>query len=93
MVETGGGTTAFLLVPLLVLGAGVVFMFIAANDRRETKNRSVTHISSRADHPLRHVQIAMRSAAPKKPRDATGNDKDRKRDRRRPTSGRWLRRI
>lgn len=92
MVEVGGGMTAFLLVPLILLGAGLIFVVIAANDRSDTKDRSVTPLSARANHPLRHVRVAMKSA-PRRGPEAVKKDNQPKRERKRRPGGRWLRRV
>ena len=62
MVETGGGSggipSIFLFVPLLIFGIGIIFLFVAARDDRGPRDPATTFMS-RANHPLRHVQVAL----------------------------------
>jgi hypothetical protein len=91
MVEVGGGMTIIILVPFLVFIVGIIFMGIAAQDGRGKVNRSVTDLSTRANHPLRHVQIAM-NAATKQARQAA-RQKEPEPERKRAHRPRWLRRV
>jgi hypothetical protein len=55
------------LAPLLVLGLGAFVMFLALRDERGPKDHA-PNFMSRANHPLRHVQLAI-NAERKKARD------------------------
>jgi hypothetical protein len=107
MVETGGGTgipSIFVLVPFLVFGLGIVFVFMAYSDKRGPKDPG-RKFRTRANHPLRHVQVALnadrkkardkaREAAREKAGDATTGENGPKpeppKPKQRPT---WLRRV
>jgi hypothetical protein len=92
MVEVGGGMTIIILVPFLVFMVGIVFVGIAAKDGRgRADHRSVTDLSTRANHPLRHVQIALNEAT-KQARDAA-RQKEPEPERKRAHRPRWLRRV
>ena len=71
MVETGGGSggipSIVILVPVIMFVAGVVFLFVAARDERGPKDPAKMFMS-RANHPLRHVQVAL-NADRKRARD------------------------
>jgi hypothetical protein len=85
MVEVGGGTTFLIVMPFLVLGVGIAYIVIAMGDeRRRRKNRGVTKLWTRRDHPLRHIQIPTASTH-KRVRDP-----EHKPERRRPPGPRKL---
>jgi hypothetical protein len=60
VVETGGGGTPILLVlaPFLIFGLGAVFVIMALRNERGPKDSGRTFMA-RANHPLRHVQVAL----------------------------------
>jgi hypothetical protein len=108
MVETGGGSGGIpgimLFVPLIVFGIGIVFLFVAARDERGPKDPAKAFMS-RANHPLRHVQVALnaerklarekaREAARQNEAEARGDEAPEpeppKQRKRRPN---WLRRV
>jgi uncharacterized membrane protein len=71
MVETGGGSggipSILILAPVIVFGIGIIFLFVAARDERGPKDPAKMFMS-RANHPLRHVQVAL-NAERKQARD------------------------
>ena len=76
MVETGGGSggipSIIILAPLIVVGIGIIFVFVAARDERGS-NDPAKNFMSRANHPLRHVEVALnadRKRAREKAREA-----------------------
>ena len=106
MVETGGGNGIpgiFLLFPFLVVGLGIVFLYLAFRDEAGPSDPAGKFMS-RANHPLRHIQVGLntngkraraeaREAAREKPVESSGDDASTpvppKRKRRPP----WLRRV
>jgi hypothetical protein len=76
MVETGGGSggipSIIILMPLIVFGVGIIFLFVAARDERGPKDPAKKFVS-RANHPLRHMEVALhadRKRAREKAREA-----------------------
>ncbi len=100
MVETGGGGAIAILVVLALLGLGCAFIVTALRDEDRGREADPTFMA-RANHPLRHVQVAI-NADRKKARDkaregapeTTGEETTPKRQpptrRRRPN---WPRRV
>ena|GEM_PF-7104651 len=102
MVETGGGGAVAILIVLALLGLGCAFIVTALRDEDRGRDADLTFMA-RANHPLRHVQMAInadrkkardkaRAAAPEaagEAGDTTPNRHPPKR-RRRPN---WLRRV
>jgi len=62
MVETGGGgggiPSIIILAPLIVIGLGIIFLVVAARDERGPEDPA-KNFMSRANHPLRHVEVAL----------------------------------
>lgn len=87
MVETGGDNgipLIFLLFPVLVLGLGIVFLYLASRDEAGPKDPARKFVS-RANHPLRHIQVTLntnrkraraeaREAAQEKAADSSSGD-------------------
>jgi hypothetical protein len=76
MVETGGGSgglpSILIVAPVIVFGIGIIFLFVAARDERGPKDPA-RQFMSRANHPLRHIEVALnaeRKLAREKARDA-----------------------
>jgi hypothetical protein len=60
----GGGHTLFMFLPFLFIVGGLVYISIAAGDRRQRRNRSVRVLPVGAQHPLSHVRAKMKPASP-----------------------------
>src|SRR5947208_2041645 len=109
MVETGGGEGGIpgiiVIFPFIVFGLGLVFLFVAFTDKRGPKYPARKFVS-RANHPLRHVQVSLNAtrktarekaqeAARQKAAEAAGDDEPPKPEppkKKKPRPS-WLRRV
>jgi hypothetical protein len=76
VVETGGGGAIAILVVLAFLGIGAAFIVVALRDEDAGKDRDPTFMT-RANHPLRHVRVAInadRKKAREKAREAAPDE-------------------
>jgi len=107
MVETGGGSggipSIIILAPLIVVGIGIIFVFVAARDERGS-NDPAKNFMSRANHPLRHVEVALnadrkrarekaREAARQNQAEARGEAPKPEPPKRRKQRPSWIRRV
>ena len=102
MVETGGGGAMAILLVLALLGLGTAFIVVALRDEAGPKDPTPKFMA-RANHPLRHVQVALnaeRKKARDKAREAAaektgeaGEATPKPQPPKRPRRPNWLRRV
>jgi len=106
MVETGGGggiPSIMILAPVIVFGIGIIFLFIAARDERGPEDPAKKFMS-RANHPLRHIEVALnadrklarekaREAARQKEAEASGEPPKPEPPKPRKQRPNWMRRV
>lgn len=81
----GGGHTLFMFFPFLFIAAGLVYVCMAAGDKRQRRSKSVRVLPVGAQHPLSHVRTKMKPAT-----QATTRQPDQKAGQRRRTEPPWL---
>jgi hypothetical protein len=61
MVETGGGggiPTILIFAPMIVIAVGIVVLLVVTRDEGRKKGPA-DRFMTRANHPLRHVEVAL----------------------------------
>jgi hypothetical protein len=77
-----------IFLPLLYLGAGLLFISIAMRDRQDQGHATVRRLPTPRDHPLHHIRVAMAATRRKARVAARKAAEDGSEKRKRPPDGR-----